>query len=752
MTEGRTRLRFSFRFTISAVLIGLIVLLAGALMAASWHFGTRSITTLVDQILVRSGGHVVDRARSYTDPAQKAAKLSDELARSQVIQTGHFRQFEDYFLRVMAVYEQIAMLNYGNEQGDFLMTKHFPDDMEMEAHLLVPNPSGDCRAGGMWDDVEALVDQPGFCPGPLRPYVARKGTYGTKIIQRRGAHSFLLWKFRDATGRVVAVSYRRHFKYDPRVRPWYKLVKKTGRAGWTSVYIFYTDKKPGIGATAPVRDQDGNMVGVVDAEIELYGLSEFLATLKIGKSGKVFVVDGKGRLVGYPDSKQLRKKEGKGSDKWVLSRPQDVSDGAVGASYAKLAAMGRLPLDGPVRFSFTYHGKAYRAMYRPFPGGVGQDWVVGIVVAEDEFLDRIRVNRHAMLLLSLLLAFFAVFVSMVVARAISKPLWVLSTEAERIGRLELTGGLAVSSRLAEVDELAHAMERMKKGLKSFGKYVPRKVVQSLVTAGQEARLEGERRTCTVFFSDVVGFTSIAEGMDPESLVEHLSEYLEVVTSTLMENGATIDKYIGDAVMAFWGAPEPLEDHASKACLAALAVQRRLAEANEKWEKAGLPVLHTRMGIHTGELIVGNVGSTERMNYTVIGDTVNLASRLEGINKVYGTHLALSAEVLAAAGDGFAVRVLDVVAVKGRREGVRIYELRGLSEEIDDQERRFEELCEQALDAYLARDFEQAMSSWQQASDLVGGDRACQVMMDRCREFVRQPPPQDWNGVYVARSK
>ena len=169
MTEGRTRLRFSFRFTISAVLIGLIVLLAGALMAASWHFGTRSITTLVDQILVRSGGHVVDRARSYTDPAQKAAKLSDELARSQVIQTGRFRQLEDYFLRVMAVYEQIAMLNYGNEHGDFLMTKHFPDDMEMEAHLLVPNPSGDCRAGGMWDDVEPLVDQPGFCPGPLRP-------------------------------------------------------------------------------------------------------------------------------------------------------------------------------------------------------------------------------------------------------------------------------------------------------------------------------------------------------------------------------------------------------------------------------------------------------------------------------------------------------------------------------------------------------------------------------------------------------
>ncbi len=185
---------------------------------------------------------------------------------------------------------------------------------------------------------------------------------------------------------------------------------------------------------------------------------------------------------------------------------------------------------------------------------------------------------------------------------------------------------------------------------------------------------------TILFSDLVGFTTISEDLSPENLIHLLNEYFSTMTDIILNCKGTVDKYIGDAIMAFWGAPLPIKDHAAKACQAALAMKKAIAPLQETWQERGLPLLGTRLGIHTGQAIVGNVGSRDRFNYTVMGDTVNLASRLEGVNKIYGTSILVSESTHQQAGTAFLFRELDLVQVKGRLQPVTIYELLGRQED------------------------------------------------------------------------
>jgi adenylate cyclase len=252
---------------------------------------------------------------------------------------------------------------------------------------------------------------------------------------------------------------------------------------------------------------------------------------------------------------------------------------------------------------------------------------------------------------------------------------------------------------------------------------------------------------TVLFSDVRDFTSISEGLPAAELVDLMNAYLSGMTETIQETRGTIDKYIGDAIMALWNAPEPVAGHARMACLAALRCRdagRALARTPE-WET--LPPFETRFGLHCATALVGHFGAPDRMNYTAIGDAVNLASRLEGLNKVYGTSIIASESIAAAAREQFEFRLLDLVAVKGKSRAVRIHELLG---EKGGSAGRAPWVAnyERAFDAYLARDFAAAVS----ILELNRGDAPSAVLRARCERQLIEPPPPDWNGVYVAKDK
>jgi adenylate cyclase len=302
----------------------------------------------------------------------------------------------------------------------------------------------------------------------------------------------------------------------------------------------------------------------------------------------------------------------------------------------------------------------------------------------------------------------------------------------------------------EIAKLGHAVDGMKASLRSFGRYVPTDLVRTLLAAGTEARLGGDIRRLSIFFSDVADFTSISEGLAPRPLVAAMGRYFALMTEAISRHHGTVDKFMGDGIMAFFNAPLDLPDHPRQACLAALAAQAALARAAAE-NRAGDPVFRTRIGLGLGDVLVGNIGTPERFAYTLLGDEVNLASRLEGLNKLYGTAIIASEEMAAAAGDGFEWRRLDRVAVKGRHQGTLVCELLGERGAVAAEIRTARNLYEAALAAYLTGDFIQAAAGFDATAAVRPNDLAAPMMAERSRALAADPPA-DWTGIHIMHEK
>ncbi|MCE9573705.1 MAG: adenylate/guanylate cyclase domain-containing protein [Deltaproteobacteria bacterium] len=281
---------------------------------------------------------------------------------------------------------------------------------------------------------------------------------------------------------------------------------------------------------------------------------------------------------------------------------------------------------------------------------------------------------------------------------------------------------------------------------AFGRYVSKTLVERVLAHPELARLGGERRTLSVLFSDIRGFSRIAESLAPEALVDYLNQYLTPMTKLVLDSDGTLDKYIGDAVMAVWGAPLEMSDHATRACATALAMIEGLAPLNAGWRAAGRPEIAIGIGINTGAMAVGNMGSEARFDYTVMGDAVNLASRLEALTKEFGVAILVGPGTATAA-VGFVFRELDRVRVKGRDGAAAVFELLGATGSPRAQ--RFDRAAwDAALDAYRRRDFADAATRFGAFAD----DPAAATLAARAWELAADPPGDDWDGVYEQRSK
>jgi adenylate cyclase len=285
---------------------------------------------------------------------------------------------------------------------------------------------------------------------------------------------------------------------------------------------------------------------------------------------------------------------------------------------------------------------------------------------------------------------------------------------------------------------------------AFGRYVSASLVEVITAHPEQLRLGGVEVEVTVLFSDLAGFTALSEGMDPQDLICFLNAYFSPMTQIILANQGTLDKFIGDAIMALWGAPVPLPNHANLACTAALEMQASLRQLQKQWQDQGWPLLSVRMGLHSGPVIAGNVGSRDRFDYTVMGDTVNLASRLEGANKLYGTEILLSEATYQYVAGAFLVRELDKVQVQGRAQPVAIYEL--LDHLPDDDPPSWLLLFSSGRDAYLNQDWQNAMNCFRQVLTLKADDTVAKIYIERCRFYLAHPPPPDWEGIFILESK
>ncbi|OGR48503.1 MAG: hypothetical protein A2X40_06945 [Elusimicrobia bacterium GWC2_65_9] len=288
--------------------------------------------------------------------------------------------------------------------------------------------------------------------------------------------------------------------------------------------------------------------------------------------------------------------------------------------------------------------------------------------------------------------------------------------------------------------------------RAFSQYLSPEIVKRIVDNPEMLALGGERRDATFYFSDIQGFTSFSEKLAPEMLTRLMNRYLGEMTDTILASGGTLDKYIGDAVMAFWGAPAPCADHALVACKAALANQKRLEVLRGEFARQGYPPVRNRIGLNSGPASIGNMGSAARLSYTAIGDSVNLASRLEGANKAYGTYILISESTRSLAADAVEVRELDYVKVKGKNLPIRVYELLGLKGETDADQLKKARLFESGLGLWRAGKFDEAENVFHRVLKEHGDDRASQEYIDRCRRYRQEPPPANWDGSYALTEK
>jgi len=356
---------------------------------------------------------------------------------------------------------------------------------------------------------------------------------------------------------------------------------------------------------------------------------------------------------------------------------------------------------------------------------------------------------------------FGLAMAVAITRLIVRPLRELVGAAQKVQEGDLDVEVRVGTE-DEVGELAGAFNTMVAGLRTrervkqvFGTYVDPRIVENLI---EKVEVEGERRVMTVFFSDVVGFSSIGEQLTPSGLVKIINRYFTLATEPIVRHSGVVDKFIGDAVMAFWGPPFTSPDeHARLACTAALEQFDQLEELRRQLPellgfRKGLPQLDIRIGLCTGDLVVGEIGSQLKKSFTVMGDTVNVASRLEGVNKQYGTRILLAEETYEQVKGEFETREIDLITVVGKKEPTRVYELLAAKGTLEPAARELRDSFEQGLASYRQQDWKTARSKLQACLEIDPKDGPARVFLDRIADLEADAPGPGWDGVWRLRTK
>lgn len=518
-------------------------------------------------------------------------------------------------------------------------------------------------------------------------------------------------------------------EYDPREHPWFKNAFRADTTVWSEAYTFVDGVQQGITASRAWRSPDsGTPAGVFTVDFFLKDLQSLLDSLAQKIEGFSVILEPNGKLISAShnlDAASLTAALGE----WIRTHPQFKNINGQTSSNLVPIVVGRT---------------SYFAALDHVETPSGLKCIVAGIVPKSVIFSRIDRALGQMGVFSLAGLALAVLAGSFMAHRIGEPLRALGNDLAKVGHFYLAPQEAAPSVLREVNQLRDAADRMKSGLRSFIKFVPDDLVRRLLSSGKEAVLGGEIRRLTIFFSDIEGFTSHSERVAPNVLVEDLARYFEILSRRLREHSGTIDKFIGDGLLCFFNAPEEVPHHENLACRATLVGLQELAQQQD-----GVTIpFRTRVGLHCGDVLVGNIGTPERFAYTVLGDVVNVASRLESLNKVYGTQVLASTDVWEHSGNDFEWRHLDRVSVAGRSGSLDIYELMGLKTDLDPGRLHNRKLYEEALELYFARYFSEALRIFGQVAENCPGDKAALLMMTRCEQMLPLELRPDWDGVFV----
>ena len=533
--------------------------------------------------------------------------------------------------------------------------------------------------------------------------------------------------------------------YDPRTRPWYTGAQGAKGVFLTDAYAHFPDDTIVVTAAISIRAEGGADAGVVSVAITLTEVADMLARLRVaGRLIRGFVLDPAQGTLAAAGAAPVRAEGGS----VTLPRLADTDPPVLRALARNpefQTALQTLKPNTTASIVYVVDGARQLAVVRPISVH-GREWIAGAVVAEDDFLGTIRhdITRGILISLGILSLFLAG--AALLAKSIAAPLHAIAVETEYLRRFDFSHRPLPHTVFEEIADVNGVFGSLKSGLRGFGKYVPLKLVQELLADGTEPVLGGRSEELSILFSDINGFTGLAEEIGVAETAQVLGDYLAGIAGIVADEMGTVDKFIGDGMMAFWNAPRPVADHAERAVIAAIRCRDAIAAMPRATR------LRTRFGIHTDRVIVGNFGAPERFDYTAIGDGVNLAARLERVNNEYGTAVIASDATRRLAGTSVAWRRLDRIAVKGKRVPTEIHEALGLVGTIPESILAAASAYEAGLDAYFARDFARAAEHFDEALRLRPDDTAAVVLRGRAVAAAASPPSGKWDGVHVMATK
>jgi class 3 adenylate cyclase/ABC-type nitrate/sulfonate/bicarbonate transport system substrate-binding protein len=520
---------------------------------------------------------------------------------------------------------------------------------------------------------------------------------------------------------------------DMRLLPGYQAAKIARTLAVTEPSINPDTGFPVLSLRVPIY-HGVDFIGCASANITVDVLSRFLDKHRTSAGSITLVADrNNGKIIAFPEKqKGVRLENGA----LMIATLADIDNPDVREAHRRHARTGAESFV----FQSPTNGEDLIAVFANFPDGFGQPWQVITLTPIDDFVGTLKATNRLMMAIIIVLTAVELFFIYFAASRLSRPVENVSRQLQAIERLQFDVPASRPSNIREIARLESAASLLRTSLKSFSSFVPLDVVRQLIKSGIPLTLGVEPRFLTVFFSDLENFSTHSETLAPDDLLVQISTYLEEVSSAISEEGGTVDKFIGDGVMAFWNAPAQRPDHVLRACAGALRAARRMERVNDAWETEGRPRIRIRIGLNCATVLVGNVGSTTRLSYTALGDGVNVAARLEGINKLFGTTICISDSIFERAGAEILARPLKRVQVKGRKTKFMIYELLALRTSDDPELRvrdRDEQLCEmtwQASEQIEARDFAAAARAYRAVLDNFPDDPVAKFMLQDCEEM------------------
>ncbi|QEY52059.1 adenylate/guanylate cyclase domain-containing protein [Legionella longbeachae] len=677
--------KISIHISIMALFVFLLSLIGFTIIGINYLAFNKLLNNSAKDLIAKTSLYVSERFQAYLDPLNHNLIEIRNAIRNDIINSDKEKLFEQFLFETIQGNPNMFMIHYGAANGDF-----FNINREEKRGLQL---------------IHTVNSKPPFVN--IRYELDNQG----KIIKKESTT----------------------IPYDPRNRPWYQEVVRNKKPIWTNTYKFYLfGKKPGVAVAAPIYDKNNNLKGVVAIALTINHLQQFIKELELTKNTMIFVINNNSNIIAFHDPRIAENILGKKLDPELLKKlniPPNILDEHF---YSKIQ-------------SYVNGNQKYFFSYQPIFNKLGiEPWHILIITPENDVIKPLKNLSKGYILLTVLVLFIGAILVRFVSQKISNPIIQLAEESKKITMFNLKSKSPLKTIIKEISYLDKALSTLRSSLTSFQRYVPHSLVKKLVHTGKIARVGGQNQTISILFSDIKNFTTISESTPPQKLMTYLSDYFQSMTEAVIQHEGTLDKYIGDAVMAIWNAPTKDEEHAFHACETARVMNLRLKKLNIKHKQEGFPEFNIRIGIHTGEAIVGNVGSEDRLSYTALGDTVNSASRLESINKNYNTQIIVSDATFNQVSDKFPFRFLDEVAVRGKQESIAIYELI-TAQNLENLERHKQEFT-QAFSLYQKGLWHKSIEAFIAITPAYPGDQLASIYIERCRVLAHNPPDH-WDGVW-----